>query len=421
MPRLSDSMEEGTVVRWLKENGELVRRGEELVEIETDKATMIYEAEATGVLRQLVAEGNTVALGTAIAELLGEEASASQPARDAERPFVVPERVTSAPSPANGASSSRPPSAGAPRVPASPVARRLAALHGLDLAGIEGTGPRGQVVKRDVEAALAVEGTPTSPRREDVESGQVQAEPPSPPAVSTSSDGRGAKGAVDVRELSRVQMTIARRMAESRATVPDIAVEIDVDADALVELRRELRERLSEGPVPSYNDFVVKACGLALREHSRVNGSYHDGHLEHYSRVNVGIAVAADEALLVPVVEDADMKSVGAIARESRALAERARTGALTPPELSGGTFTVSNLGMFGVTRFSAVINMPQSAILAVGALRREPVVRGDEVRPGHVMSLTLCADHRTIYGADAARFLSDVRAHLEEPLRLLV
>jgi pyruvate dehydrogenase E2 component (dihydrolipoamide acetyltransferase) len=181
------------------------------------------------------------------------------------------------------------------------------------------------------------------------------------------------------------------------------------------------RRRVADRPLPSYNDFVIKACALALRLHPRINASYREGRLEQYGRVNVGVAVAAEGALLVPVVHDADIKSIGTIAAESRGLAERARTGLVSPTEMGGGTFTVSNLGMFGVKRFSAVINVPESAILAVGALRREAVLRGDEVRPGHTMSLTLCADHRTVYGADAAGFLSDVRAALEEPLQLLI
>jgi pyruvate dehydrogenase E2 component (dihydrolipoamide acetyltransferase) len=210
-------------------------------------------------------------------------------------------------------------------------------------------------------------------------------------------------------------------MAESRATVPDFAIDMDVDADALVALRAQLKRELPDVIPPSYNDFVVKACARALAAHPRVNGAYKDGAIEHYGRVNVGVAVAGEDALAVPVVVDADLKSVGAIAAETRRLAERARTGTLTPPELAGGTFTVSNLGMFGVTRFEAVVNPPQAAILAVGALEQRAVVRDDELRIGHVMTLTLCSDHRILYGADAAAFLAAIRAGLQEPLRLLV
>jgi pyruvate dehydrogenase E2 component (dihydrolipoamide acetyltransferase) len=251
--------------------------------------------------------------------------------------------------------------------------------------------------------------------------------PPAPPPTPASAEAgappvESAKGTVEIEELTRVQQVVARRMSESRATVPDFSVEVDVDADALVALRRRLKDELGpDDPVPSVNDFVVKACARALRAHPRVNGAYRDGHVERYGRVNVGVAVAADGALLVPVVDDADIKSVGAIAADTRRLAQAARAGKLTPAELAGGTFTVSNLGMFGVTRFTAVVNSPQAAILAVGALEPRAVVRDGELRVGQVMTLTLCSDHRILFGADAAAFLADIRAGLEEPLRLLV
>jgi pyruvate dehydrogenase E2 component (dihydrolipoamide acetyltransferase) len=364
MPRLSDAMEQGTVVRWLKADGARVELGEELVEIETDKATMPYEAESAGILRRLAEEGETVDLGAPLAELL----------------------------PTNGDG----------RVSASPVARRLASRAGVDLSTLTGSGPRGRVVKRDVEAAAtAIAPEPPAPTPE-----------PVTPAV---------KGVVEVDELTRVQQTVARRMSESRATVPDFAIDMHVDADALVALRAQLKRELSDVAPPSYNDFVIKAAARALALHPRVNGAYKDGAIERYARINVGVAVAGEDALAVPVVDDADVKSVGAIAAETRRLAERARTGALTPPELAGGTFTVSNLGMFGVARFEAVVNPPQAAILAVGALEQRPVVRNGELRAGHVLTLTLCSDHRILYGADAAAFLADIRAGLEQPLRLLV
>jgi pyruvate dehydrogenase E2 component (dihydrolipoamide acetyltransferase) len=403
MPRLSDSMEEGTVLRWLKQDGDELARGEELVEIETDKATMVYEAESAGVLRRLVAEGETVPLGQPIAELLAPGQAVEPVAPAAAAPAAAPEIVRpAAPAPANGAAR------GAGRIAASPVARRLAAELGIDLASLTGSGPRGRVVKRDVEAAEAL------PPAHVATAPPAEAPPPRPAAVES------AKGAVEEIPLTRIQATVARRMAESRATVPDFEVSVDVVADALVALREQLRG-VGDGPVPSYNDFIVKACAVALRAHPRVNGAYRDGHLERYGRVNVGVAVAAEDALLVPVVTDADEKSIGTIARETRRLSERARESGLTAAELSGGTFTVSNLGMFGVTRFSAVVNQPQAAILAVGALEQRPVVRDGAVVPAHVMTLTLCADHRILYGADAATFLAAVKTALEEPLRLLL
>jgi pyruvate dehydrogenase E2 component (dihydrolipoamide acetyltransferase) len=402
MPRLSDSMEEGTIVRWLKADGDAVARGDELVEIETDKATMTFEADGSGVLRRLAAEGDTVALGAPIAELLAPGGMGAPPpdAAFASAP-AAPASVPAGP-PASAPAAAPPASPGA-RVPASPLARRIAITLGIDLATLVGSGPHGRVVKRDVERAATA-------------GGRAAVAPPAPGAES-------AKGSVESVEPTRVQATIARRMAESRATVPDFSVEVDVRADALVELRAAVRGQAGpDDAVPSYNDFVVKACAAALRAHPRVNGAFRDGRFEYYERVNVGVAVAAPGALLVPVVADADRKPLGAIAAETRRLAGRAREGTLTPPELSGGTFTVSNLGMLGVTRFTAVINQPQAAILAVGAMERRPLVGDDDaIVAAHAMTLTLCADHRILYGADAAAFLATVRSTLEAPLRLLL
>jgi pyruvate dehydrogenase E2 component (dihydrolipoamide acetyltransferase) len=226
-----------------------------------------------------------------------------------------------------------------------------------------------------------------------------------------------AKGDVTVQELTRTQQLIARRMAESKATVPDFTLRTEIDMEACVRLRADLKAL--GGDVPSYNDMVVRAGALALREFPRANGSYRDGRFELHSRVNVGVAVAAQDSLVVPTVFDADRKSLREIARETRALAERVRAGTVTPPELSGGTFTVSNLGMYGVTDFTAVINPPQAAILAVGALAQRPVVRDGALVARHTMGATLVCDHRILYGADAAEFLARIRALLEQPLAL--
>ncbi|HEX6391722.1 MAG TPA: dihydrolipoamide acetyltransferase family protein, partial [Solirubrobacteraceae bacterium] len=226
-----------------------------------------------------------------------------------------------------------------------------------------------------------------------------------------------AKGDVTTQELTRTQGLIARRMAESRATIPSFELRTEIDMERCVALRAELKEL--GGDVPSYNDMIVKACALALRDFPRANGSYRDARFELHSRVNVGIAVAAQDALVVPTVFDADRKPLREIAHETRALAERVRTGAITPPELSGGTFTVSNLGMYGVTDFTAVINPPQAAILAVGALAQRAVVRDGALVARHTMNVTLACDHRILYGADAAQFLARIRALLERPLAL--
>jgi pyruvate dehydrogenase E2 component (dihydrolipoamide acetyltransferase) len=276
-------------------------------------------------------------------------------------------------------------------------------MEGLDLEALAGSGPGGRIVRADVEAAL----------------GRGSEAPVATPVVAQ--DPGTAKGSVTVQELSRTQQVVARRSAESKATVPHFTLETEIEMDRCVELRGHLRELAGDDPVPSYNDMIVRACALALREFPRANAAYRDGRFELYSRVNVGVAVAAQDALVVPTVFDADGKSLGAIAGETRALAERVRAGAITPPELSGGTFTVSNLGMYGVTNFSAVINPPQAAILAVGAVRERVVPVDGEPCVRSVMAVTLACDHRILYGADAAEFLARIRALLERPLALLL
>jgi pyruvate dehydrogenase E2 component (dihydrolipoamide acetyltransferase) len=226
---------------------------------------------------------------------------------------------------------------------------------------------------------------------------------------------------VQVVELTKLQQTVARRMAESKATAPHFYLQAEIDMSAAVEGRKRLKASAKEGePVPTFNDMIVKACAIALREHPRANGAYRDGRIELYSRVNVGVAVAAQDALVVPTVFDADRKGLRAISSETRALATRVRDGSITPPELSGGTFTVSNLGMYGVSNFHAVINTPQAGILAVGELKAKPVVtEAGEIEPREMMGVTLACDHRILYGADGAIFLARVRELLEEPLGL--
>jgi pyruvate dehydrogenase E2 component (dihydrolipoamide acetyltransferase) len=276
----------------------------------------------------------------------------------------------------------------------------VAVERGVALAGLSGSGPGGRIVKADV--LLAAESANGSAR-----------------------DAHGpnrdrARGASEHVPLSRLQQTVARRMAQSRATVPDFELQADVDMAACAELRARLKELADM--VPSYNDMVIKACALALREYPRANGSYDDGRFELHPRINIGVAVAAEDALLVPTVFDADSASLGSIAHTVRGLAERVRAGTITPPDLAGGTFTVSNLGMFGVDRFTAVINPPQAAILAVGAIRKRPAVLADgslAARP--LMTMTLAADHRILYGADAAKLLARIRELLERPLALAI
>jgi pyruvate dehydrogenase E2 component (dihydrolipoamide acetyltransferase) len=424
MPRLSDTMEEGTILRWLKGEGEHVRRGEELVEIETDKAAMVYESDQEGTLRIVAQEGDTLAVGATIAQV-GEAGTAGTSSAESHAPAAMTSHQESTPAEAAVDESAHPQPLPADsvvhqsegRVKASPLARRIAKQSGVDLHTLAGSGPGGRIVKADVEAA---ERSPASP---------PASEAPSAPA-SLAERVASAKGDTTIVELTRTQQTIARRMAESKATIPDFALQAEIDMERCVALRSELK-RLSPEQVPTYNDMVVKACALALHEYPRANGSYRDGKLQLHSRVNVGVAVAADSddpmggALVVPTVFDAALKSLGEIARETCALAERVRTGTITPPELGGGTFTVSNLGMYGIRSFSAIVNPPQAAILSVGSLALRAVVLageaggGGEIVARHTMAVTLVCDHRILYGADAARFLARIRELLEEPAAL--
>jgi pyruvate dehydrogenase E2 component (dihydrolipoamide acetyltransferase) len=407
MPRLSDSMEHGLVLQWLIEDGRPVNVGDDLVEIETDKATMTYEAEAEGVLSIVVAAGSTVAVGEVIAtvgDAVATPVEASGPAPGAEAspgpeavPSLVEAAVATGTTNANGDRSRQP--------LATPVARRLAAEHGVVLAELRGTGPRGRITKADV---LTASGLPATP----------PAVPPLPQAHPPGSNaGPGAK-------LTRTQQLIARRMTEAKATIPHFQVQTEVDMDRALALRDEIKQiaTQAEQPVPSINDLIVRACALALRASPRANGSYRESRFELHDRVNIGVAVAADDALIVPTVFDADAKSLIEIGADTRRLATRVRSGEITPPELSGATFTVSNLGMYGMTVITPVINPPQAAILGVGAIRpslgRDP---NGEIVDRALLTLTLSCDHRILYGADAAEFLSHIRELLERPLKLLL
>jgi pyruvate dehydrogenase E2 component (dihydrolipoamide acetyltransferase) len=372
MPRLSDSMEEGTVLKWMKRVGDEVAVGDELVEIETDKANMAYESDVAGTLTQVLAEeGDTLPIGAPIA-VVGDDDSGSG----------APDDKGSAPQ------------------TAGPVA---AEETGVDLGGLKGSGPGGRIVKADVESA-----------------GAPAAAPQPAAAVPETTGTETAKGTPRYQDLTRLQQVVSRRMSESKATAPHFYLQAEIDMSAAVEARSRLKKLTPEGEVvPSFNDMIVKACALALKEFPLANGAYKDGRFELYSRVNVGVAVAAQDALVVPTVFDADKKGLREIATDARRLAGKVRDGSITPPELSGGTFTVSNLGMYGVSNFSAVINTPQAAILAVGAITEKPVVRDGEITTAHLLGVTLACDHRILYGAPAAEFLARIRSLLEEPLSL--
>jgi pyruvate dehydrogenase E2 component (dihydrolipoamide acetyltransferase) len=434
MPRLSDSMEEGTILQWLKQVGDQVAIGDELVEIETDKANMAYESDVEGTLTEILAqEGDTLPIGAPIARV-GDSAEGPTATSAGKEASETAAEAPVAPAEASAARAAPATEKADGRVKASPLARRMAQERGLDLSRLSGSGPGGRIVKADVDRA-AVQGEPGGADA-GAEQPPVGAPPAStppveeaPPPGATLGDAAApgstervetAKGEVSHEELSKLQATVARRMAESKATAPHFYLEAEVDMSQAVQARGRVKEIAAPDlHVPSFNDMVVKACGLALREHPRANGSYRDGRFELHSRVNVGIAVAARDALVVPTLFDADRKGLWQIGAESRLFSERVRDGTITPPELSGATFTVSNLGMYGVDSFAAVINPPQAAILAVGAIRERPVARDGQVTTAHLMRVNLACDHRILYGAEGAEFLARIRELLEEPFSL--
>ncbi|MGW3770931.1 dihydrolipoamide acetyltransferase family protein [Actinomadura verrucosospora] len=425
MPRLSDTMEEGVISSWQKQPGDEVAVGDVIVDIETDKAVMEYEAYEAGVLEKiLVAEGETAAIGAPIAVIVpaGGARPESAPAAEA-RPAAEPERAPAAeaaPEPAEApvaavAAAARPRANGhaaAARPPSSPLARRLARDHGIDLATLTGSGPGGRIVRADIEAAVRSAG-PAAPAPA---AAQAPAAPaPSAPAVQARADDPD----VEAVPLNRFRKVAARRLTESKREAPHFYLNREVDAEALLAFRATLNEALAPAKV-SVNDLVVKAVATALREHPAVNVSYTEENLLFHKRVHVGVAVAVEDGLVVPVVRDADRMSVSQIGRETRELAAKARDGKLSAREMSGGTFSVSNLGMFGVDSFSAVINPPEAAILAVGAVRDEPVVRDGQVVPGKRMTVTLSVDHRATDGATAAKFLARLAELLQNPLLIV-
>jgi pyruvate dehydrogenase E2 component (dihydrolipoamide acetyltransferase) len=440
MPKLSDAMESGKIIKWLKKEGDRIQGGDILAEVETDKADVEMEAFGAGVLRKiLVPAGETAAIGALIgviaepgddiaALVASAPAGAGTGAGSAAQKTPLRAEPPSAPAPAGAASATAPaprPAAATPSAPATPVARpaavvsapaapaglgqgiqsgrvkasplakKIAAQTGVDLRLIQGSGPGGRIIRRDVEAA-----------------GSSAAPAVVPAAVS------GAE--FEDVPLTPIRATIARRMPLSKAPVPHFYVSSEVAMDRAWELREQLN--MLEGlPKISVNDLVIRACALALLKHPGVNASLQGDAIRVYHRAHIGIAVALDDGLITPVLRDCHAKPLAQIAVEARDLVERARNRKLRAPELSGATFSISNLGMFDVTEFSAIINPPEGAILAVGSVRRVPVVDETGLGVGRRMMLTISCDHRVMDGAMGARFLQDVKRLLEEPLRLLV
>ena len=420
MPRLSDTMEQGTIARWVKHEGDSVAAGDVIAEIDTDKATMDLTAYEDGVLLKiLVGEGESADLGTPIA-LIGSEdeevpetvAPGNGPSQAAAR--EEPEEPGPEGSPREAAHSEpgMPPapqaSKSAGEVRASPIARRMAAAAGLDLRELagKGSGTDGRIVKVDVERALGKEGGP----------GRAAVEPAIPARATAPPSPEGQ--VVDATPMLRA---VARRMSESKATVPHFYLDAEIDMGRALELRAELNHALAgDDEEISVNDLVVRAAALALVENPKFHRSWHDGKLVLHKSAHVGIAVAVDDGLIVPVLRSVEQKSVREIARESSDLVERARAGKLKQPEIEGGTFSVSNLGMFGIPSFSAVVNPPEPGILAVGAAVKRAAVIDDAVQIRPIMAVTLSVDHRATSGAEGARLLASIKRLLEQPVLLL-
>jgi len=447
MPKLSEAMESGKIIKWLKKEGDRVQSGDILAEVETDKADVEMEAFGSGVLRKIFQPaGSTVPVGSligviaepdediaAVASQAGAPAAPAASAAPAtpapaaaaamsSRPAAVPPQprredpAARTPSPASAptaptrtapaaaapATALRPAAAASPapgdggRLKASPLARKIAAQSGVDLHVVHGSGPGGRIVRRDVEAASAA------------------------PAVRPVAAPVAPGVEFEDRPLSQIRAIIAKRMPLSKAPVPHFYVSSEVAMDRGWSLREELNA-LEGQPKISVNDLVLRACALALLQHPGVNASFQGESIRVFYRAHIGIAVALEDGLITPVLRDVQAKSLGQIAAEARDLAERARQRKLRAPEMSGATFSISNLGMFDVTEFSAIINPPEGAILAVGAVRKVPVVTADGLGVGRRMMLTLSCDHRVMDGAMGARFLQDVKRLLEEPLRLMV
>ncbi|RCW43164.1 pyruvate dehydrogenase E2 component (dihydrolipoamide acetyltransferase) [Halopolyspora algeriensis] len=424
MPRLSDTMEEGVIASWRKQVGDRVERGDVVAEIETDKAIMEMEAYDEGVLEKiLVEEGQTVPIGTPIG-LVGDgsgaaaasvEAEPSQPATEASSEQT---RSAAAAQPAEAPAATGRETGSAERPKASPLARAVARDRGVDLANVAGSGPNGRIIRVDIDTAAAEQ-----PAASDAEApaGQATSESPSA-ATAAPAPSAGADEDVEEIPLGNIRKVIARRMTESKQQAPHFYLTSAVDVTDLVAFRADLNERLQAagGPKVSVNDLVVKACATALRANPSVNVSFAGDKLLQHKRIHLGVAVAIESGLVVPVITDADRKSVSEIAAEGREKAGRAREGKLKPDEMTGSTFSVSNLGMFGIEEFSAVINPPEAAILAVGETKDEVRVRDGEFVARTVMRMTLSADHRAVDGAVGAVFLQQLTALLEDPLRII-
>ena len=410
MPKLSDTMTVGTLAKWLKKEGEAVKTGDMLAEVETDKATMELESFFDGVLLKIfVPAGSQVPIGAALCAIgkAGEkvDAPAAPAAAAPPPPAAAAAKSPGAPPAAAPGPAARPPGA---RIRISPLARKLAAGRGIDPSGIAGSGPGGRIVRADVLAAASAPPIPAAPRSQ-------------PAEIVTGITGTGKFTAA-----SNMRATVARRLLEAKTQIPHFYLDIEIDAGPLLDLRAQLNASLeADGVKLSVNDFILKASAEALRSVPAVNCSWESGQgqpgIRQHDEAQVSFAVAIEDGLITPVIRDTQSKTLVAISTEARALGKRAKEKKLAPADYTGGTFCVSNLGMMGIDRFSAIINPPNAAILAVGATVKKPVVRGGQIVIGQTMNLTLSCDHRVVDGAVGARFLAALREVLEKPSLLLL
>ena len=418
MPALSPTMTEGTLAKWLKAEGDTVKAGDVIAEIETDKATMEVEAVDEGVLGKIMvpagSEGVKVNVVIAVLVEPGEAVPNGSVAPEPVLAPPAPKPATAAPVPA-----AVPVAVAAPathvgdRAIASPLARRMATQAGLDLAAIKGTGPQGRIVKTDIEAAM------NRPAAVAPVAAPVAAPAPRPamtPAVI---------GMTTATPNSSMRKVIARRLSESKASIPHFYVAMEIELDALMKLRAELNAQSpKDGPGTfklSVNDLVIKACGVALRRHPGVNASWTEEAILHFNEVDISVAVAIPDGLITPIVKGADRKGLATISNEMKDLATRAKSGKLKPDEFQGGGFSISNMGMFGVSHFSAIINPPQAGILAVGAGTQRAVVKSGALAIATVMTCNLSVDHRVIDGSLAAEFMATLKGLIENPLSLML
>lgn len=403
MPKMGDAMEEGTLVRWLKQEGDAVKEGEPIAEIATDKATIEIEAPGSGILKGIrVPEGAVVPINTPLAYIVAEGESVPT---EGTTPATPPAAAKEAPAPATPpAAVSQPVSTDGDRIKASPLARKIAREHGIDLRLIQGTGPQGRIVERDVLAYLeSQKAAPTPPPA------------PAPAPVPTPVPAPAVAGRTE--PLSRLRQITAQRTTEAKQTIPHFYLTMEIDMEEALALRAKLNEA-DESLRVSVNDMIVKACAVALEKFPMVNASFQNNQLVYPDGIHIGIAIAVDEGLLVGVVRHCEQKSLRRIAQEAQTLVQKARDGKLMPDEMTGNTFTVSNLGMFGIDEFSAIINPPASAILAVGAVKKVPVVADDgSIVARSRMRVTLSCDHRVFDGATGARFLQELKRVLENPI----